>query len=417
MTTKTIKYKAITLNSILDLLALLGLAIYIPSSVLYASSSIADISQLLFLGVVLAKIIFSGKIRFNYFFWASLIYTIILGISYLYAPDKTIGYQHVYRSIIGLIFTFFVINYIDNKRKIMLILKIYAFVGMIAFIYVIYIYGTDVFSLASHNALRLGSEMGGENSNIVNIMGLASGYGIIISTFLLTKDNIVKYRILYIVNCLAGLSIAMLTASKKAFILILIGTPIVIYLSTGRATFSKKLKYFFLSIITLIFIYIVVTSIDSFWYMEERINEMFIVLMGKGTSGASGTSDIYRLNLIKQGIKSFLEAPILGNGAGYSIYLFGTYSHNNYIELLMNTGLLGFITYYSSYIISIIRLKRKNTDVLELNSLFLLIIISLMILEIALVDYYLRYFQILLATISVYVNMNAMRIRSKTQDR
>ena len=40
----------------------------------------------------------------------------------------------------------------------------------------------------------------------------------------------------------------------------------------------------------------------------------------------------------------------LGNGFYYSQYLLGTYSHNNYIEILLNNGFVGFCVYYFCYV-------------------------------------------------------------------
>ena len=54
-----------------------------------------------------------------------------------------------------------------------------------------------------------------------------------------------------------------------------------------------------------------------------------------------------------------MDSPILGNGY-YSFsqlllkeYGFATYSHNNFIEIFVGGGIIGFTLYYSLYYISI----------------------------------------------------------------
>ena len=61
-----------------------------------------------------------------------------------------------------------------------------------------------------------------------------------------------------------------------------------------------------------------------------------------------------RINMIKYGFEMFKSNPILGVGIGnyayYGYHIYGlfaeVYSHNNYIEMLSNIGIVGFISYY-----------------------------------------------------------------------
>ncbi|MFA5080830.1 MAG: O-antigen ligase family protein [Candidatus Paceibacterota bacterium] len=59
-----------------------------------------------------------------------------------------------------------------------------------------------------------------------------------------------------------------------------------------------------------------------------------------------------RYLMIDQATNLWLEKPFLGwGGGGFAINSgFGTYSHNNYVELLSNYGLVGFCLYYAFYV-------------------------------------------------------------------
>lgn len=56
------------------------------------------------------------------------------------------------------------------------------------------------------------------------------------------------------------------------------------------------------------------------------------------------------------GLNAFKESPILDIGLDnarfmtMAVYGFEHYLHNNYVELLVDTGLLGFCTYYAMYL-------------------------------------------------------------------
>jgi hypothetical protein len=408
--------RQLPLYTVVDILAGVGLFVHIPVSLLFANSLLADIAQFLFIGMTLVKIIISQRIRINYYFIAMTLYTVILAITYLYTPEKTIGYQHVYRGFVASILIFCVINYVDNNRKILAFVKVYALMGLLAFIYALNVYGTDILSLAASNqeGMRIGLEMGSEENNIINSIGIYAGFSIIISVFLLSMGYTGKYKAFYYLICAASFTMAMLTASKKALLLIFIAVPIIIYALSGKTELINKIKYFLLGLAAMFFMYLIVTHVDAFWFVKQRTTEMFSAFFGIGVYGTSGLSDLSRLDMIKRGFAEFLKAPLLGNGAAYSYTVFGRYSHNNYIELLMNTGLIGLITYYSTYFISLKRLKKTSAELWDMRVLFVIIIISMMFLETALVDYYTKYTQFIMAVISVHVGINETKLPVNT---
>jgi O-antigen ligase len=102
---------------------------------------------------------------------------------------------------------------------------------------------------------------------------------------------------------------------------------------------------------------------------------------------------MYRIGLAKTGLELFKNRPILGAGINNFAALFGslagvyTYAHNNYIELLVGVGLFGFVIYYSGYVYIIKKAISLKKNDLQLSSLALTLIVSLLILEIALVSY------------------------------
>lgn len=58
-----------------------------------------------------------------------------------------------------------------------------------------------------------------------------------------------------------------------------------------------------------------------------------------------------RTEMVEQGFQLWQQAPLFGNGADAFRELSGqgTYSHNNYVELLCNLGVVGVILFYSIY--------------------------------------------------------------------
>lgn len=87
----------------------------------------------------------------------------------------------------------------------------------------------------------------------------------------------------------------------------------------------------------------------------ERFERLFFTLEGS-TVGKEEMSGLYRLEMFAEGLDIWLESPLVGSGnEAFRLESgFGTYSHNQVSELLANYGLLGFLAFYSIFIVVII---------------------------------------------------------------
>jgi O-antigen ligase len=87
------------------------------------------------------------------------------------------------------------------------------------------------------------------------------------------------------------------------------------------------------------------------------------------TGGSVDSSTFARLNRISRGIDWFSGKPVLGYGVENYSVLSGIYKEgfdgiadNNYIEILVDLGIIGFIVYYSFLIGLFIKGIRKSKD-------------------------------------------------------
>jgi len=82
----------------------------------------------------------------------------------------------------------------------------------------------------------------------------------------------------------------------------------------------------------------------------------------------------------------------------------GTYLHNNYIELLATTGIIGFILYYTIYIKAFIELIRVRNKSIQYAFVLNIIILNL-VLDVGIVSYYRvqNYVYFLLIYIYIYI--------------
>lgn len=139
-------------------------------------------------------------------------------------------------------------------------------------------------------------------------------------------------------------------------------------------------------------------------YLTTRIDSLFNLFAGN--SNASD-SDQGRFNMISTGISMFAKKPIFGYGAGAFKELagFGIYSHNNYVELLVNFGIVGFSLYYSVIISCIIKLIKLIKYKDNYAKLLLVFWIMRLVSDFGNVSYYDRFTYIILAFSMAYVTL------------
>ena len=120
--------------------------------------------------------------------------------------------------------------------------------------------------------------------------------------------------------------------------------------------------------------------------------------LGKNLSGKGGgdSSSATRANMIIDGWNLYKDRILTGYGINnYRIVSrYRTYAHNNFIEILVDTGLIGFVLYYFIYWNVLKNLWKTKHD--SGKALFCIFLIRF-IMEIAVITYYAKLHWILLA--------------------
>ncbi len=236
---------------------------------------------------------------------------------------------------------------------------------------------------------RIGGLMGNENA-----IGLFFANGILCSLIFFIKKNKKPLRVLLVLVMIALGIMLLLTGSRKSTVLALVGILLITFFNYRKASAGKKIAVFLIVIALLVVIYHLVTTLPMFSTISERFEKLFGGFFGEDTSYET---DMTREKYITEGLQAFYENPIFGNGTGHSYVMFGTYSHNNFVELLMNYGIVGFCLYYIPYAVLIVKLFKlvRKKDVVAMY--FLAYTIMQIVLAVGWVTYYERPTQIVTA--------------------
>lgn len=160
--------------------------------------------------------------------------------------------------------------------------------------------------------------------------------------------------------------------------------------------------------------------------LGSRLEAATAGLFGEGTREGSFNK---RMQMITGGLQWFLDRPILGYGIGKFSLLYGQeygielYAHNNYIEILISLGTIGFILYYIIYydtLKQLWRAVRMRRDPLAIC--IIVMNISRLISQLSSVSYYRLDAYIMLLFASIYFESarretETTRLRNKPQIR
>lgn len=209
--------------------------------------------------------------------------------------------------------------------------------GIILFLYGMMIYGFQDLFFSIISGERLGGEISQENT-----MGRLAT----LSSIVLVAYGMERKKIIYYVLALMPMIMILASGSRTAIVIFLLGILIMII-----AKFSFRKMYKFIMVVPLLGILLYFVSQSSIF--KPILTRFFGLKSALAGQGGDGT---IRINMIKWGWEWFLENPFIGYGLGnYGELLFNkigmqTYAHNNFIELLVGVGLIGFIFYYAIYV-------------------------------------------------------------------
>ena len=361
--------------------------------VFLTNNDIGRISQILYWGVVVGccgmlliqsfnKSINIKNSIFIMWYGVFLLYSIF---SYNYTIDTQASLIAIKGLIVNLIVLLSVASVARSKERIDRIIKVLLL--SIIFNTVYLIIKIDWISVGLD---RIGVQYTGENWN-ANSIGMLMIWGIICSLYFYNKWHNKKY--IFIISLL--LPLLLFSGSRKAWISLILIICMQIIINNKKRMIKSILIIAFASWI----LFYATMNID--WLYEiigHRIEELLNGFWGISDYDSSAYK---RLTYIELGLKWFKEKPLLGYGINayrrllVSSYLNEyTYAHNNYVELLVDVGIIGTVIFYSMYIKTflvfikyVLKEFKVNREINVTALLFTNVIIIDLIMQFGMVSY------------------------------
>jgi len=177
----------------------------------------------------------------------------------------------------------------------------------------------------------------GRSSGFMGMYSISFGHWgvslVVLSLYqLLYKFITNKYfQITAVLGFFTGLYVMYASGTRSPFVALVLGVLFLLWV-------KNKQKFLF-GFLTLLFIGVVALVILNPQFSGENESSFFARITKSITTGdSSGRGGLYQ-----QGIQIFSEHPLLG---GRILYEDGMYPHNIFLEVLMATGIIGFVLYF-----------------------------------------------------------------------
>lgn len=323
----------------------------------------------LLLVVVLAYTFLFSFFQLKYKHIALFIFSII-------ALVGTIFWSHSFRSwltILLMAITFFIFTLIIDiiKRK-----QDFVIIGLVAMLlfslYFVFIYRNDLLNFSNYSNMRLGDYF--DNVNQIGSYFLLAS---ILSLYCLLFLN-TKYRFFNAIIFPYFVFLGFTTGSRTFLISLLVGVIFLLF-------FKFKDKKVLLLVVVAVFasFIVLILSMPFAATIRERMFDMLNTLFGSNTNTVEG-STVQRT--VWQGYAFYLGLHNIFFGFGADGFIVfsgtGTYSHANFVEIFCNFGLIGFLTYYFIWFVSIKESLHNKNKLKYLALCILIVFIAKGILEI-----------------------------------
>lgn len=270
----------------------------------------------------------------------------------------------------------------QDKKSVDTLLKIGMWTGYIVCFYTVYFYGLDYFITVLSSSARIANDA--LNANTVGLLGANA---IVMTLYYMLYDRPRWWNII----ALPTLGILAATGSRKALVFVVVGTVLLfIFRSLRSANVVNSIAKIIGSLLALTIVGVAVLQLPMFSEVLDRMSSMIDAFFGTG----GDSSTIIRLALVDIGWDLFYQSPITGVGVNnpsvYTFFLYGKenyYLHNNYIELLAGTGVIGLLAYYSMYIYIAYNLIRYRDFHSNEYVMVLILFLSQIVMDMGMVSY------------------------------
>lgn len=346
--------------------------------------------------LVAMLLIYRIKNRYKYSIKSPFIILMLLFIAYNsiqiylgYAAFPSVSVQRLFTVFLNFVIGYLIFYYcIDNNNRIKL-MKVFICANLFFIIYLLLVSGQTLLSARFGEDVNYPFGISQKyNSNMVCIAGYTSfAFSYILKNHYREYNKKNSYYLITIFQLFLLFTIIMSGSRAGVIVTIILITMVRIFSSENS---SKMIRNLLIAIIALFVLYFLIMEVDFLYDVLGKRLEVLLNGLGKDAGFEAGTSVELRQDMMNYAYELFWKKPLLGWGfdAFSQLFRFSVYSHNNFTEILVSCGLVGFVLYYFAISYLIVRMcsllrKNRSYEIVVLGSL----LFATLLMNVAHVDY------------------------------
>ncbi len=286
-------------------------------------SKLCILTIILISGIYFVKSLFLNEHK-NFFYNAWTLFLTVNIIGFIFNFDLSAGYtRDMFRSTLTSLLTFYPVYYFSKKEQIKSI-HLIIFLLILIPVFILQYYKLESSVLAS----RLSG-----NTNVVNNMAYPF-VNLLPYLFLIKKQKLFSGLLMII------LMFFIIQASKRGA-LITGSIGMLMFFWYNLNTIEKRHRIAGFILVVIIIFILSVIAYKTFTSNEFLLGRMTSILEGD----SSGRNMLYKTIITKWYNSDNILKYMFGFGYAGSVYLIGNFAHNDWLENILNLGLIGFFTY------------------------------------------------------------------------
>lgn len=237
---------------------------------------------------------------------------------------------------------------------------------------------------------RLGEEIVGN----ANALSTGLMFGAVLAVWILIyHSNDTKDKIISTLCLVANYYGMFLSGGRKYIVVPIIFLYIMLIFKRDKVGRRHFIKHTVIVVAIVLAVMWLIMNVPIFYEILGSRFESLLSFMN-GDVQSADASTVVRNKMIDGGMREWTATPIFGHGfdsfkvfnaelTGYKVY-----SHNNFVEMLYNGGIVGFILYYGFYAIILIKSLKNTKQMLPEARVFgVATVVSLLFYEVGAVTY------------------------------
>lgn len=332
------------------------------------------------------------------------------------AVNSSLAQDYIVTLIVNLFAIISVVRIADSEEKIESVFRAVIGAALIVWIYVVIVDRANILS-GGLGATVKKPIVGGEYSH--NNLPMLAGVAVLFITYFRLKKKPIRYTILLYVFFT---SCVILSGARKALICVIFGLILfpLFFSAKSQRTSEKLIRILLLAFSMILIAYIILNNAIMYRFIGYRFQGAISGLLGGEYSDSSAET---RSVMAATAISSIKQNFWLGIGLNNFRTLpgsFRTWSHNNYLEIMVSGGIVPLILYYYPIVNISYKLGKNKRE--PMGGMFLTFMVYLLIHDLLSVSYNARNIGLMLGLAAAYTLMcdstkrnesNLMQIDSK----